>query len=89
METLRKVSSYGMDGKQGACKEPYKWHENGEGLQKRESRGSLPSELNVASYQKRKIHSNWRNSHTDYPIRMDYFWGYFQVITGSVYSILV
>lgn len=62
---LRKIS-YGVDGKQEAIKELCKWHEHGERLWKRvASQCSLHRDLNVVNYQKLKIHSNWRNSHTD------------------------
>ena len=60
----REDRSSGMAKNKKAEKGQVKWYENGGEVQTR-SRGSLHSTLSVASYQKRKSHSNWRKSHTD------------------------
>lgn len=62
METLRKISYYRTDEKQEGSKEPYKLEK---GWKREKEWGCLHSDLNVASYQKLKIQSNWRNFHTD------------------------
>lgn len=52
-----------QDGeKHEGSKEPYKLEK---GWKREKEWGCLHSDLNVASYQKLKIQSNWRNFHTD------------------------
>lgn len=48
-----------------SVKQRYTCCEAREGPEKRISSGCLYSDLNAANYQKLKIQSNWRNSHTD------------------------